>query len=140
MDVPPSDPRSVREEPRRRDHHAAHLAHCEATGRYSALYFECLRSDLPRHLVTLFRELEMRAAMCLAGEPRRRVLARLYAWQDQRRPALAAAFIQASGAESPRRLGFGHLADGSFGVTDPVRFQHHLSSFREELWAFAVRG
>lgn len=140
MESPPDDPRPVRDEPRRRHHHAAHLAHCEATARYSTLYFDCLRADLPRHLAAPFRELEMRAAMCLAGEPRRRVLARLYDFQDQQRPLLATAFIAASGAESPRRLGFGHVADGSFGVTDAPRFRQHLDLFREELWSYAVRG
>jgi hypothetical protein len=139
MDVPPSDPRQVRDEPHRH-HHAAHLAHCEATGRYSSLYFDCLRADLPRHLVAVFRELEVRAAMCLAGEPRRRVLARLYTWQDQQRGTVASAFIQATGAESPRRLGFGHLADGGFGITDATRFQRHLDAFREDLWAQVLRG
>jgi hypothetical protein len=140
MDTPPPDPRPVRHEPARRVHHAAHLDHCERTGRYSTLYFQCLGADLLRHIGTPFRELEMRAAMCLAGQPRRRVLARLYAWQDEHRGDLAASFIQATGAESPRRLGFGHVADGSFGVTDAPRWAQHLENFREELWAWALRA
>lgn len=140
MDVPPNDPRSVRDEPARRHHHAAHLAHCETTARYSGLYFECLRADLPRYLVPVFRELEIRAAMCLAGEPRRRVLARLYDWQDGQRGELAAAFIQMTGAESPRRLGFGHVQDGQFGITDGPRWQRHVDGFREELWGHALHA
>lgn len=140
MAATPPDYRPVRDDPARRQHHTAHLDHCERTTRYTGLYFDCLRADLPRYLGAVFRELEMRAAMCLAGQPRRRVLERLYAWQDDGHGGLAAMFIQATGAESPRRLGFGHLADGHFGITDAARWQQHLDSFREELWAYAVHG
>jgi hypothetical protein len=140
MDLPPPDPRPVRDEPARRQHHAAHLTHCETTARYSGLYFQCLRADLPRYLVPVFRELEIRAAMCLAGEPRRRILARLYRWQDEQRHDLANTFIQLSGAESPRRLGFGHLQDGQFGITDGARWQRCLDAFRDEVWSHALHA
>lgn len=122
-----------------RQRHAPHLDQCEATGRHSHLYFECLRRDLVPHLLAVLRELETRAAMVLAGEPRRRVLALLYDHQDEDPGQLVGFFIQTSDAESPRRLGFGHVGAGRMDVTDEGRWHLHLDEFRENIWQAILR-
>jgi len=123
-----------------RQRHGQHFDQCEATGRHSGIYFDFMSRDLTPHLLAVLRELETRAAMVLAGEPRRRVLALLYEHQDREPWRLATFFIQTSDAESPARLGFGHLGDGRMGITDQDRWQFHLDEFRENIWTTVLRA
>ncbi len=119
--------------------HGLHFNDCEATGHHSPVYVEYLCRDLVPHLLAILRELETRAAMVLAGEPRRRVLALLYDRQDNEREGLASFFIQCSDAESPWQLGFGHVGSGHMGITDLALWQQHLDEFRENIWMTVVR-
>jgi hypothetical protein len=122
-----------------RQRHGGHFDQCEATGRHSGIYFDFLTRDLTPHLLAVLRELETRAAMVLAGEPRRRVLALLYDRQDQEPWRLATFFIQTSDAESPAKLGFGHVGGGRMGITEDYRWQRHLDEFRENIWRTILR-
>jgi hypothetical protein len=119
--------------------HGLHFNDCEATGRHSSIYVDYLCRDLESHLLGVLRELETRASMVLAGEPRRRVLALLYERQDNSPDGLASFFIQCSDAESPWQLGFGHIGAGHMGITDPPLWQQHLDEFRENIWMTVVR-
>ncbi len=118
--------------------HGLHFNNCEATGRHSSVYIGYLCRDLEPYLLAVLRELETRAAMVLAGEPRRRVLALLYARQDNQPQRLTSFFIQCTDAESPLQLGFGHVGSGHMGVTDPIVWQQHLDEFRENIWSTVV--
>jgi hypothetical protein len=122
-----------------RRHHGRHFNDCEAVGRHSPLYFAYLCRDLEPHLLAALRELETRASMVLAGEPRRRVLALLYDWQDHAPKGLASYFIQCTDAISPWQLGFGHVGCGHMGVTEPALWERHLDEFRENIWSTVVR-
>lgn len=122
-----------------RQRHGQHFDQCEATGRHSSIYFDFLTRDLTPHLLAVLRELETRAAMVLAGEPRRRMLSLLYDHQDQAPWRLVTFFIQTSDAESPAKLGFGHLGSGRMGITDERRWQYHLDEFRENIWKTVLR-
>ena len=122
-----------------RSRHGLHFNDCEATGRHSSVYVDYLCRDLAPHLVAVLRELETRASMVLAGEPRRRVLSLLYDWQDDDRDSLASFFIQCTDAESPWQLGFGHVGSGYMGITDPCLWQQHVDEFRENVWITVVR-
>jgi hypothetical protein len=119
--------------------HGLHFNNCEATGHHSSIYIDYLCRDLRPHLLAVLRELETRASMVLAGEPRRRVLALLYDRQDNERDRLAGFFIQCTDAESPCQLGFGHVGSGHMGITDPSLWQQHLDEFRENIWMTVVR-
>jgi hypothetical protein len=119
--------------------HGLHFNDCEATGRHSQIYLDYLCRDLESHLLAVLRELESRASMVLAGEPRRRVLALLYDRQDNEPDRLAAFFIQCTDAESPWQLGFGHVGSGHMGITDPGIWQRHLDEFRENIWITVVK-
>jgi hypothetical protein len=118
--------------------HGLHLNDCEATGLHSAIYLDYLCHDLEPHLLAVLRELETRASMVLAGEPRRRVLALLYDRQDNKPQRLASFFIQCTDAESPWQLGFGHVGSGHMGVTDAQTWQGHLDEFRENIWQTVI--
>lgn len=122
-----------------RRYHGRHFNDCEAVGRHSPLYFAYLCRDLEPHLLAALRDLETRASMVLAGEPRRRVLALLYDWQDHAPERLAAYFIQCTDAISPWQLGFGHVGCGHMGVTEPSLWERHLDEFRENIWTTVVR-
>ena len=119
--------------------HGLHFNNCEATGHHSSIYIDYLCRDLRPHLLAVLRELETRASMVLAGEPRRRVLSLLYDRQDNERDRLAGFFIQCTDAESPCQLGFGHVGSGHMGITDPSLWQQHLDEFRENIWMTVVR-
>lgn len=119
--------------------HGLHFNDCEATGCHSRLYLDYLCRDLEPHLIAVLRELESRASMVLAGEPRRRVLALLYDRQDNQPEQLAHFFIQCTDAESPWQLGFGHVGSGHMGVTDPLVWERHLDEFRENIWVTVVK-
>lgn len=119
--------------------HGLHFNDCEATGHHSPIYLDFLCRDLEPHLLAVLRELETRAAMVLAGEPRRRVLVLLYDRQDNEPERLASFFIQCSDAESPWQLGFGHVGSGHMGITDPPVWRRHLDEFRENVWQTVVR-
>ncbi|MBN8280588.1 MAG: hypothetical protein J0M16_08280 [Gammaproteobacteria bacterium] len=125
-------------EPLRR-RHGLHFNDCEAVGRHSPLYFAYFCRDLTPYLLAALRELETRAAMVLAGEPRRRVLALLYDWQDDAAERLPAYFIQCSDAISPWQLGFGHVGCGHMGITDPELWERQVDGFRENVWATVVK-
>lgn len=118
--------------------HGLHFNDCEATGRHSRIYLDYLCRDLEAHLLAVLRELETRASMVLAGEPRRRVLALLYDRQDSELDQLVNFFIQCNDAESPWQLGFGHVGSGHMGIVDPVLWQQHLDDFRENIWVTVV--
>jgi hypothetical protein len=135
----PQLPRARGAEDPSRQRHGPHFDHCEATGRYSGIYYDCFSRDMESHLLAVLRELETRAAMVLAGEPRRRVLSLLYDRQDNEPWSLVSFFIQTSDAETPRRLGFGHVGAGLLGITDPERWQRHLDEFRESVWQTVIR-
>ena len=122
-----------------RSRHGLHFNDCEATGQHSSTYVDFLCRDIGPHLVAVLRELETRASMVLAGEPRRRVLSLLYDWQDGSRDRLASFFIQCTDAESPWQLGFGHVGSGYMGITDPSLWQQHIDEFRENVWITVVR-
>jgi len=122
-----------------RSRHGLHFNDCEATGHHSSIYIDYLCRDLAPHLLAVLRELETRASMVLAGEPRRRVLSLLYDHQDNERAGLASFFIQCTDAESPWQLGFGHVGSGHMGITDPSLWQQHLDEFRENIWMTVVR-
>ncbi|MBL8200853.1 MAG: hypothetical protein JNK40_07765 [Chromatiales bacterium] len=119
--------------------HGLHFNDCEALGRHSRLYLDYLCRDLESHLLAVLRELEARASMVLAGEPRRRVLALLYDRQDNEPEQLASFFIQCTDAESPWQLGFGHVGSGHMGITDAGVWQRHLDEFRENIWTTVVK-
>lgn len=119
--------------------HGLHFNDCEATGRHSRIYLHYLCRDLESHLLAVLRELETRASMVLAGEPRRRVLALLYDRQDGERLQLASFFIQCTDADSPWQLGFGHVGSGHMGITEPEVWQRHLDEFRENIWTTVVK-
>ena len=119
--------------------HGLHFNDCEAVGRHSRLYLDYLCRDLEPHLLAVLRELETRASMVLAGEPRRRVLALLYDRQDNELDGLASFFIQCTDAESPWQLGFGHVGSGHMGITEPEIWQRHLDEFRENIWTTVVK-
>ena len=119
--------------------HGLHFNDCEATGHHSSIYLDYLCRDLEPHLLAVLRELETRASMVLAGEPRRRVLALLYDRQDNERDRVASFFIQCTDAESPWQLGVGHVGSGHMGITDPSLWQQHLDEFRENVWMTVVR-
>jgi hypothetical protein len=119
--------------------HGLHFNDCEATGHHSSIYLDYLCRDLEPHLLAVLRELETRASMVLAGEPRRRVLALLYDRQDNERERVASFFIQCTDAESPWQLGFGHVGSGHMGITDLSLWQQHLDEFRENIWMTVVR-
>jgi len=119
--------------------HGLHFNDCEATGHHSSIYLDYLCRDLEPHLLAVLRELETRASMVLAGEPRRRVLALLYDRQDNERDRVASFFIQCTDAESPWQLGFGHVGSGHMGITDLSLWQQHLDEFRENIWMTVVR-
>jgi hypothetical protein len=119
--------------------HGLHFNDCEATGHHSSIYLDYLCRDLEPHLLAVLRELETRASMVLAGEPRRRVLALLYDRQDNERDRVASFFIQCTDAESPWQLGFGHVGSGHMGITDLSLWQQHLDEFRENIWITVVR-
>lgn len=116
-----------------------HFNDCEATGRYSGIYLEYLSRDLGPHLRSALRELETRASMVLAGEPRRRVLALLYDRQDHHPERLPAYFIQCTDAYAPWQLGFGHVGSGQMDVTEAEVWQEHLDGFRENVWTTVIR-
>lgn len=119
--------------------HGLHFNDCEATGRHSRIYLDYLCRDLEPHLLAVLRELETRASMVLAGEPRRRVLALLYDRQDNEPEQLAGFFIQCTDALLPWQLGFGHVGSGHMGITDPPTWQRHLDEFRENIWTTVVK-
>ncbi|MEO7386451.1 MAG: hypothetical protein ABIX37_05920 [Gammaproteobacteria bacterium] len=119
--------------------HGLHFNNCEATGYHSLVYLDYFCRDLGPYLLAVLRELETRASMVLAGEPRRRVLALLYDRQDAEPDGLASFFIQCTDAESPGQLGFGHVGSGHMGITDPPVWQEHLNDFRENIWVTVVR-
>lgn len=119
--------------------HGLHFNDCEATGRHSRIYLDYLCRDLEPYLLAVLRELETRASMVLAGEPRRRVLALLYDRQDNEPDQLANFFIQCTDAESPWQLGFGHVGSGHMGITDDEVWQRHLDEFRENIWVTVVK-
>jgi len=119
--------------------HGLHFNDCEAMGRHSQVYLEYLCRDLEPYLLAVLRELETRASMVLAGEPRRRVLALLYDRQDNESDQLASYFIQGTDAESPWQLGFGHVGSGHMGITDPDVWQQNLDEFRENIWVTVVK-
>ncbi len=118
--------------------HGLHFNDCEATGHHSTIYVDYLCRDLEPHLLAVLRELEIRASMVLAGEPRRRVLALLYERQDSETETLPAFFIQCTDAESPSQLGFGHVGSGHMGITDNVVWNRHLDEFRENIWSTTI--
>ncbi len=122
-----------------RRQYGLHFNDCEAVGRHSPVYFAYFCRDLTPYLLAALRELETRASMVLAGEPRRRVLALLYDQQDDCPDRLASVFIQCSDAVSPCQLGFGHVGCGHMGITDPDLWQRHLDEFRENIWSTVVR-
>ena len=103
------------------------------------IYLDYLCRDLEPYLLAVLRELETRASMVLAGEPRRRVLALLYDRQDNEPDQLASFFIQCTDAESPWQLGFGHVGSGHMGITDAELWQRHLDEFRENIWMTVVK-
>ena len=119
--------------------HGLHFNDCEATGRHSPTYLAYLRRDLEPYLLAVLRELETRASMVLAGEPRRRVLALLYDRQDNEPGELVGYFIQCTDAVSPWQLGFGHVGSGHMGITEPQLWQQHLEEFRENIWTTVVK-
>jgi hypothetical protein len=119
--------------------HGLHFNDCEAMGRHSQVYLDYLCRDLEPYLLAVLRELETRASMVLAGEPRRRVLALLYDRQDNEADQLACYFIQCTDAESPWQLGFGHVGSGHMGITDPDVWQQNLDDFRENIWITVVK-
>ncbi|MEO8223187.1 MAG: hypothetical protein ABI661_00125 [Gammaproteobacteria bacterium] len=118
--------------------HGLHFNNCEATGSHSAIYLDYLCRDLEPHLLVVLRELEIRASMVLAGEPRRRVLSLLYDRQDNEAEVLTGYFIQCTDAESPQQLGFGHVGSGHMGVTDPAVWKQNLDEFRENIWSTII--
>ena len=122
-----------------RRRHGLHFNDCEATNRYSPIYMEFFCRDLAPYLLTVLRELETRASMVLAGEPRRRVLELLYARQDNERERLTSFFIQCTDAALPWQLGFGHVGCGHMGITDASLCQQHLDEFRENIWTTVVK-
>lgn len=122
-----------------RQRHGRHFNDCEATGCHSTIYLDYLCRDIEPHLLAVLRELETRAAMVLAGEPRRRVLSLLYDRQDNEPEQLVTFFIQCTDAESPLRLGFGHVGCGNMGIADPELWQQHVDEFRENIWMTVVR-
>jgi len=79
-----------------RRQYGLHFNDCEAVGRHSPVYFAYFCRDLTPYLLAALRELETRASMVLAGEPRRRVLALLYDQQDDCPDRLAGVFINGS--------------------------------------------
>lgn len=119
--------------------HAGHFNDCEISGRYSTVYLDYLCCDMRPQLLGALRELEIRAARVLAGEPRRRVLNLLYQRQDEDEDQLVSFFIQGTDAESPWQLGFGHQGAGHMGITDPQIWQDHIDEFRENVWLTVVR-
>jgi hypothetical protein len=119
--------------------HGLHFNDCEATGCHSQIYLDYLCRDLEPHLLAVLRELESRASMVLAGEPRRRVLALLYDRQDNEADQLVSFFIQCTDAESPWQLGFGHVGSGHMGVTDAGLWQRQIDEFRENIWTTVVK-
>lgn len=119
--------------------HGLHFNDCEATGHHSSIYVEYLCRDLRPHLLATLRELETRASMVLAGEPRRRVLSLLYDRQDNQPDGLTSFFIQCTDAESPWQLGFGHVGSGHMGITDLSLWEQHIDEFRENVWITVVR-
>lgn len=119
--------------------HGLHFNDCEAMGRHSQVYLDYLCRDLEAYLIAVLRELETRASMVLAGEPRRRVLALLYDRQDNAPDQLASYFIQCTDAESPWQLGFGHVGSGHMGITDPDVWQQNVDEFRENIWLTVVK-
>lgn len=119
--------------------HGLHFNDCEAMGRHSQVYLDYLCRDLEPYLLAVLRELETRASMVLAGEPRRRVLALLYDRQDNEPDQLASYFIQCTDAESPWQLGFGHVGSGHMGITDPDVWQQNVDEFRENIWITVVK-
>lgn len=119
--------------------HGLHFNDCEATARHSPIYIDYLCRDLEPYLLEVLRELEARASMVLAGEPRRRVLSLLYDRQDYEPDKLSSFFIQCTDAESPLQLGFGHVGSGYMGVVDPELWQRHLDEFRECIWMTVVK-
>jgi hypothetical protein len=118
--------------------HGLHFNDCEAMGLHSTIYIDYLCRDIEPYLLAVLRELETRASMVLAGEPRRRVLELLYNRQDNEPDQLVIFFIQCSDAESPLQLGFGHVGSGHMGVVDPELWEHHLGEFRENIWTSVV--
>jgi hypothetical protein len=122
-----------------RERHVRHFDDCEATGQHSSIYLDYLFRDLEPHLLAVLRELEQRASMVLAGEPRRRVLSLLYDRQDNEPEQLVSYFIQCTDAESPLKLGFGHLGGGRMGIVDNALWQRHVDEFRESIWASIVQ-
>lgn len=121
-----------------RRRHGLHFNDCEAMGLHSAIYIDYLCRDIEPCLLEVVRELETRASMVLAGEPRRRVLELLYDWQDYDPNGLVMFFIQCSDAESPLQLGFGHVGSGHMGVVDPDLWERQLGEFRENIWITVV--
>jgi hypothetical protein len=119
--------------------HGLHFNDCEATGRHSQVYLDYLCRDLEPYLLAVLRDLETRASMVLAGEPRRRVLALLYDRQDNSPGQLASFFIQCTDAESPWQLGFGHVGSGHMGITDVGLWQSQVDEFRENIWMTVVK-
>jgi len=119
--------------------HGLHFNDCEAMGLHSTIYVDYLCRDIEPYLLAVLRELETRASMVLAGEPRRRVLELLYNRQDNEPEQLVMFFIQCSDAESPLQLGFGHVGSGYMGVVDPELWERHLAEFRENIWTTVVR-
>lgn len=122
-----------------RQRHSQHFSACEATAQHSGIYLDYLFRDLEPYLLAVLRELESRASMVLAGEPRRRVLSHLYDHQDGEPDRLVTFFIQCTDAESPLSLGFGHVGGGRMGVTEPDVFNRYLDEFRECVWTTVVR-
>jgi len=118
--------------------HGLHFNDCEALGLHSTIYVDYLCRDIEPYLLEVLRELEVRASMVLAGEPRRRVLELLYNRQDYEPEQLVMFFIQSSDAESPLQLGFGHVGSGHMGVVDPALWERHLGEFRENIWVTVV--
>ncbi|MEZ5566583.1 MAG: hypothetical protein R3F24_14230 [Gammaproteobacteria bacterium] len=121
-----------------RQRHGLHFNNCEATGCHSTIYLDYLCRDLQPYLLAALRELETRASMVLAGEPRRTVLSLLYDRQDNDPEGLATFFIQNTDAVSPLQLGFGHIGSGHMGITDPEVWDRHLQAFSEGIWTTVV--
>lgn len=121
-----------------RQRHGLHFNDCEAMGLHSTIYVDYLCRDIEPHLLAVLRELETRASMVLAGEPRRRVLELLYDRQDYEPEQLVIFFIQCSDAESPLQLGFGHVGSGHMGIVDPELWERHIAEFRENIWVTVV--
>lgn len=121
-----------------RQRHGLHFNDCEAMGLHSTIYVDYLCRDIEPYLLAVLRELETRASMVLAGEPRRRVLELLYDRQDYESEQLVMFFIQCSDAESPLQLGFGHVGSGHMGIVDPELWERHIAEFRENIWMTVV--